>query len=369
MGAVLTVSTVAQAAPATVNITVGSDQPLGGTLFEGMRFLAPGPLKVHKGDTLNFVFRGFHTATLIPDTTSAVDWRQDHQGPTGDYALVQPDSDDGAGQFAFNNADALQSDPQCGTATTPCAYDGKTVVNSGAFNNTFAVTVNDQPGSSFWVLCLIHGDMQIRVKVVPDSDPATTQNDINSYAASQLAADHEAALAAIPKLQHQTSHKAPSGTRVWDAYAGYDQDGWGLDGMFPSRLHIARGDRVRWHFTQLMGNIHTVTFPRSQAVALNGAFGSPVCEATGGDTPPSSPGPPFCTDPTALELHIPGAALFRSGSVGYNGTGLHTSGVEGPGAATERPFDLKFTHRSSRKGYRYSCIIHGGMMQGWVFVR
>jgi len=361
--------TAAQAAPATVNVTVGSDTPLGGTLFEGMRFLAPGPLKVHKGDTLNFVFRGFHTATLIPDTTSAVDWRQDHQGPTGDYALVQPDSDDGAGQFQLNNADVLQSDPQCGTATTPCAYDGKTVVNSGAFNNRFAVTVNDQPGSSFWVLCLIHGDMQMRVQVVPDSDPATTQNDINSYATRQLAADHEAALAAIPKLQQQTSHKAPSGTRVWDAYAGYDQDGWGLDGMFPSRLHITRGDRVRWHFTQLMGNIHTVTFPRATAVALSGQFGTPACEASPNDTPPTSQAPPFCTDPTTLELHIPGQALLPGGTHSYDGTGFRSSGVAGPDGLTVSPYDLKFTHTSPKGGFRYACIIHGGMMSGRVFVK
>ena len=44
--------------------------------------------------------------------------------------------------------------------------------------------------------------------------------------------------------------------------------------------------RVRWHFAQLLGNVHTVTFPRSTAIALaNKDFAGQnvVCERPTGD--------------------------------------------------------------------------------------
>ena len=365
-------ATTAQAAVTAYNVQVGGDVPLGGTLFEGMRFLAPQNFAVHKGDTVTFTMAGFHTATLLPDTEQNPDtWRAQHQaGLSSDYSLIVPDSDDGPTQFMFNNADALPSDPTCGTASAPCDYDGKSVVNSGAFNETFTVTINDNPGASIWVICLIHPDMQMHIQVVPDATAATDPSEVDSYKSQTLAADHDSAAALIPKLNKPTHHKTASGKVVWDAFAGFDQDGYGLDGMFPQTLHIKKGQTVRWHFSQLMGNIHTVTFPKKQAVALNGEFGSPVCEADPADTPPTSPGPPFCADPTTLELHAPAAALLPAGNHKYAGktSGLTTSGVEGAGAPSMAPFDVKFTNTSSKKGFKYACIIHGGMMDGVVFV-
>ena len=364
-------ATTAQAAATAYNIHVGGDSAVSGVLFEGMRFLAPASLAVHKGDTITFTMDGFHTATLLPDTEQNPDtWRAQHQaGLTSDYSLIVPDGDDGATQFEFNNTAALPSDPTCGTATSPCNYDGKSIVNSGApfASNSFTVTINDAPGASIWVICLIHPDMSMHISVVPDATTATTQAEIDSYRASTLAADHESAAALIPKLEKPT-HRTVGGKVVWDAYAGFDQDGYGLDGMFPSTLHVKKGQTVRWHFSQLMGNIHTVTFPKSQAKALNGQFGSPVCEGATADTPPTSPAPPFCTDPTALELHVPGAALLPAGTHSYAGSGVRSSGVEGVGAPSMAPYDLRFTHVSNKKGFRYACIIHGVMMHGTVIV-
>ena len=365
-------ATTAQAAATAYTVQVGGDTEVSGHIFEGMRFLAPPTFAVHKGDTITFAMAGFHTATLLPDTEQNPDtWRAQHQaGLTSDYSLVVPDADDGPTQFEFNNAVALPSDGTCGTPTAACNYDGKSVVNSGAFSESFTVTINDAPGSSVWVICLIHPDMQMHIQVVPDTTATTAQADVDAYKTSTLAADHESAAALIPKLEKPTHHKTSSGKVVWDAYAGFDQDGYGLDSMFPGTLHIKKGQTVRWHFSQLMGNIHTVTFPKKQAKALNAQFGEPVCEATGGDTPPTSPAPPFCTDPTTLELHVPAAALLPAGNHKYAGStsGLTSSGVEGVGAPSMSPFDVKFTKTTSKKGFKYACIIHGGMMSGVVFV-
>jgi len=365
-------ATMAQAAATAYNIQVGGDGQVLGVGFEGMRFLAPPDFSVHKGDTITFTFAGFHTATLLPDTDQdPTAWRANNQvglgGPTSTYSLVVPDADDGATQLEFNNNAMLPSDPTCGTAAAPCSYDGKSVVNSGAFSSSFTVTINDNSPSSFWVLCLIHADMQMHVNVVSDATPATAQTAVDSYKASTLANDHESAKALIPKLETQTKHQTSTGP-VWDAYAGFDGDGYGLDGMFPHTMHIKKGQTVRWHFSGLMGNIHTVTFSKNQAVKLNAAFGAPICEGASGDTAPTSQAPPFCTDPTTLELHIPAAAALPAGGHTYNGSGMHSSGIEGAGAPSMAPYDLKFTHKSHKKGFGYACIIHGAMMDGRVIV-
>jgi plastocyanin len=363
-------ATTAEAAATAYNVQVGGDGAVSGIAFEGMRFLAPPDFAVHKGDTVTFTFAGFHTATLLPDDQQNPDtWRAQNQaGLSSPYSLIVPDSDDSATQFMFNNADALQSDPTCGAATTPCDYDGKSVVNSGAFNSTFTVTIDDNPGASIWVICLIHPDMSMHISVVQDATATTAQTAIDTYKSQTLAADHESAQALIPRLEKQTKHKDASGHVVWDAFAGFDQDGYGLDAMFPHTLHVKKGQTARWHFSQLMGNIHTVTFPKSTAVQLNEEFGAPVCEGATGDTPPTLPNPPFCADPTTLELHVPGAALLAAGTHSYRGAGVRSSGVEGAGAPSMASYNMRFTKLSSKKGFKYACIIHGAMMSGTVIV-
>ena len=362
-------ATTAQAAATAYTVHVGGDGVVSGVGFEGMRFFAPPDFSVHKGDTIKFVFDGFHTATLLPDTEqNPATWRAQNQAGLGSpYSLIVPDSDDGSTQFMFNNADALASDPTCGTDAAPCDYNGKSLVNSGAFNSTFTVTIDDA-NASIWVVCLIHPDMQMHITVVPDATATTAQAAIDSYRTQTIAADRESASALIPKLEKQTKHKDASGHVVWDAYAGFDQDGYGLDAMFPHALHIKKGQTVRWHFSQLMGNIHTVTFPKKTAGQFNQNFGAPVCEGATGDTPPATPNPPFCTDPTTLELHVPAAALVAGGTHSYGGSGVRTSGVEGAGAPSMSPYSLKFTKVSSKRGFKYACIIHGTMMDGAVIV-
>ena len=64
----------ANAAGATLSVAVGDVDEVSGVAFDGMRFYAPANLTVHTGDTIDFVFRGFHTATLIPVGESAEDW-------------------------------------------------------------------------------------------------------------------------------------------------------------------------------------------------------------------------------------------------------------------------------------------------------
>lgn len=362
------VPTAAQAAPVTVNVTVGGFASVKGLALEGMRFLAPSNFTVHQGDTINFNFAGFHTATVLPADVGADDWRLDHTGQGGDYSLIQPDVGD-APNFEFNTTAAFPSSPSCGDTSTPCAYDGTSVVNSGFPNGpSFAVTVNEASGHSFWVVCLVHSMMQMRVTVVPDTTATTTQAQIDNYASKTMASDKDEARALIPKLEQQTRHKVGTNSYVWDAYAGFDGDGWGLDAMFPSSLHIKKGQVVRWHFSQLVGNIHTVTFPRNAANNFaNNDFSGQRIKCDPGDTAPDAAPPVFCSSGTP-EIEVRGTAVLTQGGANYYGTGLHSSGVRGPDGLTTHYYQLTFKKRSSSTGWKYACAIHGAMMSGAVIV-
>lgn len=374
---VLAPVTEAQAAGTTLSINVGSAGVVQDVVLEGMRFGAPDTISVHRGDTLTFNFEGFHTATLIPAGVGADDWRLDHTGPGGDYALLQSDADDPQPAFEFNKSVLFPSAPNCGTTSTPCSYKGTSVVNSGAplSSPTFSVTVDATPGTTFWVLCIIHSMMQMRVTVVPDSSTTTTQAQLNATESAVNAQQRDEAAAVIKRLQKPTHHRTAGGQVVWDAYSGFDGDGWGLNAMFPTTLRIHKGDRVRWHFAQLLGNLHTVTFPRSSAIDLaNKDFaGENVrCESPSGDTAPDAPPPTFCSSgPQNAEFEVRAIGVLPQGGHKYFGTktGLRSSGVRGPDGLTTRPYDLKFTRVSPKKGFRYACAIHGAMMSGTVIVR
>jgi plastocyanin len=363
------VPTTADAAPATVNVQVGGgDGPVRGVVFEGMRFFAPPTFTVHQGDTINFGFAGFHTATILPAGVGAEDWRADHTGPGGDYSLIKPDTDGLTPAFEFNQQALFPTDPNCGTTVTPCPYDGSLVVNSGAplGSPTFAATINAAPGTSFWVVCLVHSMMQMRVTVVSDTTTTTTQAQLDSYTSRTLANDKREASALVPKLETQTRSKTSTGY-VWDAYAGFDGDGWGLDAMFPATLHVKKGDTVRWHFSQLVGNIHTVTFPKSKANNFaNNDFSASRVRCDPGDAMPDTGPPVFCTTGTP-EFELRATAVLQQGGTSYSGTGLHSSGVRGPDGLSTQSYRLTFKHRSST-GWKYACAIHGAMMSGNVIV-
>lgn len=374
---VLAPVTEAQAANSPLAITVGSGAAVNGVVLEGLKFGAPSTVSVHQGDVLTFTFDGFHTATVIPAGIGAADWRLDNTGRAGAFALLQSDTDDPQPAFELNKAVLFPSAPGCGTTSTPCGYDGTSVVNSGVplAAPTFSVTVGAAPGSTFWVLCLVHATMQMRVRVVPNGAAATTQARVNATASRTNAQQREEAAAVIKRLQTPTRHRTAGGRVVWDAYSGYDGDGWALNGMFPTTLRIRKGDRVRWHFAQLLGSLHTVTFPRSTALALANkdyAGQNVRCESAGGDTAPDAPPPTFCSSgPQNAEFVIRSIGVLPQGGRRFfgTGTGLRSSGVRGPDGLSTRPYDLRFMRLSPKKGFRYACAIHGESMSGRVIVR
>lgn len=361
----------AGAAPADYRIRVGGflAKRAGGAPADSMRFYTP-RLRVHRGDTVKFKMRGFHTATLTPAGVPLKRWvRRNASGVGERYAFAVPDRDDGKGHLKFNNAVVFPNKQGCGSGARPCAYNGNSVVNSGAFlqKPRFVVKINAPAGSRFGFVCLVHPNMRKKVRVVGNGAPASKQGRIDRYRDRQLNRDAANAAALHKKLIRPTKHRTPSGKLVWDAYAGYDGDGFALLAMYPRKLSIKRGQTVQWHFRQRYED-HTATFPlkRARKVAQIG----PACdEGAGPDQPPEVQGPPFCNPPTELEFDItPRFWQHRGGKI-HKRRDYDNSGVEGanfhPG---KDPYNLRFTKVSNREGYKYICLIHP-FMKGAVRVK
>jgi plastocyanin len=335
-----------------------------------MRFYAPRRLRVHAGTTIVFTLAGFHTATLLPANRDVGRWTRRNAGGIGKpYSLISRDRDDGRRATKFNNA-AIFGPQGCGTPGNPCAYDGSSVVNSGAFVQSprFAVTINANVGDTIWVICLIHPRMRLRIRVVAAGADAATQQQINTYRDNISERDRRRAGRVHRRMLDTRAKHLENGKVVWDAYAGVDRRGFALDAMYPKRVRIRRGQRVRWHFDRLRYEDHTVTFPLRRGLRVAGSAGAPACDpGQGPDNPPDQETPPFCNDPSQLELDIPGRFGFKVGDRVHKRRDFDSSGVRGANIGGQRSYKLRFTKRS-RKAFKYLCMIHP-FMRGSVVVR
>lgn len=373
----LAASPTASAGHAAVSIQVGA--PLGGDNLpaESMRFFGPDTLNVHQGDKMTFNFRGFHTATMLPAGVGADDWLDDNANDGGPYSFAIPDTDDGAGAYKDNFFQGVISPTHtnCGAAgQDACNYSGDDVLNSGApfeLPASFTASVNAQPGSTFWVICLIHHNMRKRVRVVQDPASATPQSTIDAVRQQQVTRDKDWAMATHAKYSvKQTSHETASGRRVWDAWAGVDSRFVSLFAFYPKRLTIDKGDTVRWRFDSLVHEDHTVSLP-DPGLFFSLPFDEFMCDpdgddGTGPDTPAEGQENPTCPEGSTLEVDI--SPQFWGGF----GNGVNTgprdgehSGIRGaqaedmsPPAAGIDPFDVRFADKTGKKPIKYFCFLH-----------
>lgn len=353
---------------------------------ESMRFLAPA-LRVHKGDTLNFDFAGFHTATLLPVGQDALTFRSGSAGGVGKpYSLLIADPDDTTADGGTAERPAIKTNSvadqtsvggtlsDCGTASNPCAYDGTKVVNSGFPAGpppvTFSTTINANPGQSFWVICLLHTHMFLRVNVVADGEAVTTQAEVDAAKATQTATDLEWAQTADARnINKQASHTTASGQKVYDVFAGLDSHFASLNGFYPRRTVVPKGATVRFHWSDLVYEDHTVTMPQPAAFSLFETFFQVVCDPDTDTGPgPDNPSDPeaqdpstACPDPAQVEVDLPSGTFWGIGDgVFRGGSDLQHSGFRGSQFRSD-PMDVKFTARSTKKGWGFFCMLHGGM--------
>lgn len=400
----LMVSSGPQAVAQSTNLTVQVSAPLlvgencdpesgrGCRTGESMRFLAP-TLNVHKGDTITFDFAGFHTATLQPVGADSLGFRAANTGGVGKrFSMFVPDPDDTTAEGAASDKPAVKANPaviqpsvdavptNCGTREAPCVYDGTKVVNSGLPGgpppSTFSVTINANPGESFWVECLVHTHMFLRVNVVANSAAATTQADVDAAKASLIATDQEWAETTDAKLiNKQSSHTTASGQKVYDVFAGKDSHFANLNGFYPAKTTIPKGATVRFHWSNLVYEDHTVTMPAPSAFSLFEEFFVPQCDPdTDSGAGPDTPGNPeaqdpstLCPDPAQAELDTSSRVFWGLGDGTFRGPGdIEHSGLRGAQFRSDF-MDVKFTARSSEKGWRFFCMLHP--MAGRIVVK
>jgi plastocyanin len=374
----LIVGPTASAGHAAITIQVGAQ--LGGRNLpaESMRFLGPDTITVHQGDKITFDFRGFHTATMLPVGVGADDWLADNATATGQYGFATADPDDGSGEYKDNfGAVVTPSQPDCGTGDqAPCAYNGDNVLNSGApfeLPGTFSATVNSDPGTTFWVVCLIHHNMRKRIRVVSDPASATPQSAIDEVAREQTARDTDWAQATHAKYSdRRTSHETASGRRVWDAWAGVDSRFASLFAFYPKRLNIKKGDVVRWRFDSLVHEDHTVSMP-DPGIFFSLEFDAFMCDPDGdqGAGPDTQPefddqGNPVCPEGSTLETDISHDFWGGTGNGVLSGPrDAEHSGIRGSQAEDLKPpaagidsFDVRFGAKSGKKPFKYFCFLH-----------
>jgi plastocyanin len=338
---------------------------------EGNNFY-PEQISVHRGDRIEFTSGGFHTVLLIPVNQDPDTWLADNAGPTGEYSFVLPDTDDGANAFKYNRDKVLfPSDSDCGTVTAPCNYGGVTPIHSGAPIGPpldFAARFDVPAGSTVWAICQIHPmGMRMEIDVVPGDTVVQTQGEIDAAAAAAQADEAADAEALHDQLLTQHGSHFEAGHRVWDMYAGYDTEEFALLGFYPAKQNVRKGQRVEWHFGALMTEDHTVSINKQEAIERIVSKDFLVrCDRDGGgtlpDDLPDSEAPPFCNDPSQLELDASTKLLLGTGSGKYRGAGdLESSPATGSNIPGPEAYQVAFV-KDLDKTVKYICSIHPFML-------
>lgn len=348
---------------------------------ESMRFY-PSVVKVVPGDTLHFTTGSFHGVTLLPLGVEPAVWAGDAAGSGGSWSPFESDPDEGANAARINLKVAFPSSACGWPGQGPCDFDGAgdpalDVLNSGlplfpesageaeTRKLSFEVTVNADPGTVLYAVDPLHPNMNMKIEVVEGfsqrSDPSTLETESNL----QFETDRSRATKLHQTYSKKKVSKKVKGKTVWQAWAGVEEEGISLRRMYPKKLTIKRGQKVRWNLNLNRYEAHALVFPTSQAVAASNGFPQVVCDEAGDDdvSPDSSPSSvnfPFCGSFSALELDVPSLFTAKTGDgVVKSARDKEASSARGASyAANAVAYQLSFPKKSSKKGFPYACAIH-----------
>ena len=355
----------------TYNVQVGAfyadDLPASGNNFY------PEQMSIHPADQLHFTSDSFHTATLLPVNEDPDDWiAANAAGLDTPYGLLHSDPDDGTPAFKYNAAGVFfPSCFFCGGASSPCPYDGSSVVNSGIALDgpmDFTTRLDVPAGSTVWAICLIHAGMRMEIDVVDEGTPVQTQAEMDAARAAKIADEEADARALHEQLLNDHSSHMENGHKVWDMSVGYDTDDFALLAFYPASQRVRKGQSVEWHFGSLVSEDHTVSIDKERATRkITSKDFLVLCDPDGDsgpgpDTPPELEGPPFCNDPSHLEVDAATKLVTGAGDGRYKGgTDLESAAARGGGIPGAEAFQVDFP-KDLDKTVKYICSIHPFMV-------
>ncbi|MDQ3985180.1 MAG: hypothetical protein M3280_01600 [Actinomycetota bacterium] len=376
--ATLAISNATAGETTTYEVVVGKYLVPDASWATSTRFF-PSTIKVHQNDLLHFTSELPETATLLPAGQLPGTWvKANWKGIGKPWSSFVADPNDGATARRINMRSIAPSH-FCGwPGQDPCSFDasgdavdgvmssGLSLATSGGgdtFVNReldFTVRVTAPAGTTFYVLSLSHPKMRMKVEVVAEEVVASDQAAIDATSATQTTTDLNLAKSLNKEYSARREYTLVRGAKVWKAWAGVDTPKVSLLRMYPLKLVINKGEKVKFNFSQLVSQAHTVTFPLSKALEIAAGSPRPSCEEDGVDSPPTLDTYPFCDDPAQLEFEIPAAIGKKAGDGVYlGGTDFESSGVRGGGFATNKKAHvIKFAARSNVNGFVWGCMVH-----------
>jgi plastocyanin len=303
IGSVGIVAQVPASASTSTNwqILVGPDLP---RTYIGLNRFYPNDITVHPGDTVEFDWRGFHTATFNPPANlSLFDFGGFTGPPPGSSSLDTPTT-------FVNGA------PPFGGPPPP-----------------FVVTIGSNlPAGSYKFSCRIHQFMHGVIRVTNGELPKTNAEN-QTLAAAQIAADTAQANKLDAKLKREAADNEGEAT------VGASGRVVELVNFFPSQISIRAGEELTFTDPDLH-EPHTVSFGPIAGNPFDISFG----------VFPSGPGNPKAFD---------GISALNSGYLyhesQYDYWNIKVTAVSASVPRTE--FGVTFTTPGQ---YNFYCAIHGG---------
>jgi plastocyanin len=320
----------------------------------------PRTVSVPTGSDLQFINQGFHTFTILPAGTTA---KQDNRtnGVGLDDADDTTPNPNGTTHTELNQAALAPTSVTCGSAPTPCGFDGTAVVSSGTPAGPpapFVVHVTAAPGGYVFV-CRVHAGMAGRVNVLPAGAHGPSPAQVQKQVDNQIKRDLKGAWTADAKANRDAERLNRKGTTRHVIAGTSSPDGHvALLEFFPRTLAATAGDKVV--FTpRSPDEPHTVTFPGD----LGNEF-QPFCENGSVDVPM---GPTGCNFGPPDEIEFDGgngvtqlADPTTIADSGFIGPSKLTSRISLPSTAVLNEWTVSLAGAAPGT-YTYVCQIHDGM--------
>jgi plastocyanin len=341
----------------------------------------PRTFSVHRQRVVEFKVQGFHTATLLPKGMTVGQDRNRQR-------IERVDADDttrninGTRKATLEVAALLPTSNACGSASSPCTFNGTSIVSSGAPlgpSGPFYVKVT-APVGTYSFLCRVHPGMNGSLTVVSAGAHATSDVERTARVRAQIRADRQEGFVAEAAANRAGVFRNADGTRTWVLTAGTGTAHTAVLEMLPRNVNIRKGDRVAWR-TPEINEPHTVTFPDEQFSDLVAK-----CEQSGGvdsdaaplHFPPQGPFDFGCGTPPAPppdEIELGGGNGVRSitspstiSDSGWMQSHAMDTALHLPFDAARSTWSVRFATTAVPGTYRYMCQLHGDAMEGFIHI-